>query len=256
MGMGLFDILLILVKAMITKSSKSIFSKPSHIKEDYKKMAQVSVPGLVPQKDGSFAIFVEVPKGACPSADDLMVLSNMMKDLNCKVHLTTAQKIMIFDLNEESGKKALEMLSNTGLYAKTALDLSQPRVCIGKPYCKLALQETFPLSETLMEKLAREPIARKIKVGIAGCPACCSWANIIDIGFIGVKSGFQVFIGGHGGARPAIGEKMGMITTHDEAVDLVRKIAKLFRENVTKKSRLERVIKKIGLEEFKSAVGL
>jgi len=39
-------------------------------------------------------------------------------------------------------------------------------------------------------------------------------------------------------------------------VELLSKIAKLFRENVRMKSRLDRVIKKIGLEEFKKAVGL
>ncbi len=219
-------------------------------------MSQVAVPGLIPQKDGSFAIYVEVPKGACPHANDLQTLAQMMNELECKVHLTTAQKFMILDLDEERGKKALEYLSQTSLYAKTAMDLSQPRVCVGKPYCKLALQETFPLAETLVEKLAREPIARKIKVGIAGCPACCSWANILDIGFVGVKSGFQVFIGGHGGAKPRIAEKMGLITTHDQAVELVSKIAKLFRENVRIKSRLDRVIKKIGIEKFKKEVGL
>ncbi len=219
-------------------------------------MADVKVPGLIPQKDGSFAIYVEVPNGACPSSRDIKTLAEMMDELKCKVHLTTAQKFLILDLNEETGKKALDILSGTNLYAKTALDLSQPRVCVGKPYCKLALQETFPLAQTIVDKLAREPIARKMKVGIAGCPACCSWANMLDVGFVGVKSGFQVFIGGHGGARPAIGEKMGLITSHDEAVELLSKIAKLFRENVRMKSRLDRVIKKIGLEEFKKAVGL
>ncbi len=219
-------------------------------------MSQVTIPGLIPQKDGSFAIYVEVPRGACPEASDLKALAEMMEELKCKVHLTTAQKFLILDLTEETGKKALDIISKTNLYAKTALDLSQPRVCVGKPYCKLALQETFPLAQELMDKLAREPIARKIKVAVAGCPASCSWANMVDVGFVGVKSGFQVYIGGHGGARPNIGENMGKITSSDEAVELVRKIAILFRENVKKKSRLDRVIKKIGLEEFKKAVGL
>ncbi len=219
-------------------------------------MSQATIPGLLPQKDGSFAIYVEVPEGACPKAADLKALANMMDELGCRVHLTTAQKFLILDLNDETGKRAMELISGTGLNAKKAMDLSQPRVCVGRPYCRLALQETFPFAEELMDKTAREPIARKIKVAVAGCPASCSWANMVDVGFVGVKSGFQVLIGGHGGARPAIGEKMGMITNSKEAVKLVRRIAKFFRENVKKKSRLEKVIKKIGVEEFKKEVGL
>ncbi len=219
-------------------------------------MKKEIIPGLVPQKDGSFAIFVEVPNGACLNSNDLKALSKLIDDLSCKVHITTAQKLMILDLNEETGKKALEILSNTNLYAKTARDISQPRVCVGRPYCKFALQETFSFSDEIIEKIGRQQIAKKLRVGIAGCPACCSWANILDVGFVGVKSGFQVFIGGHGGVRPTPGEQVTLIKNTSEAIELLSKIAKVFSENVKIKSRLDRVIKKIGREEFLKQIGL
>ncbi len=214
------------------------------------------IPGLVPQKNGSFAIFVEVPHGACPSSEDFKALSRLIDELGCKVHITTAQKLMILDLDEEKGKKALDILSNTNLYAKTARDISQPRVCVGRPYCKFALQETFSFSDEIIKKIGRQPIAPKLKVGIAGCPACCSWANILDVGFVGVKSGFQVFIGGHGGVKPTPGEQVALIKDTSEAIELLSKIATLFSENVKIKSRLDRVIKKIGKDEFLKQIGL
>ncbi len=214
------------------------------------------IPGLVPQKDGSYAIYIEVPNGACPSASDLKALSEISEEFDCKVHITTAQKFMLLNLTKETGQRALEKLSKTNLYTKTARDISQPRVCVGRPYCKFALQETFPFSDAIIQTIGRQPIARKLKVGIAGCPACCSWANVLDVGFVGIKRGFQVYVGGHGGVRPTPGQNIALIKTYEEGVELLSKIAALFTENVKIKSRLDRVIKKIGMERFLKEIGL
>lgn len=214
------------------------------------------IPGLVPQKDGSFAIFIEVRNGACLDQKALSALEQVVRETGCKLHLTTAQKLMLLDLDEERGKRAMEILDGSGLHVKKAKDISQPRVCVGKPYCKHAMQDTFAFSDYLMEKLARKPVAKKLKVGVAGCPASCSWANCLDVGFVGVKSGWQVFIGGHGGVRPRPGELVTKISGPDEAVALLEKAAEIFSENVRIKSRLDRVIKKIGKEEFLKALGI
>ena len=214
------------------------------------------IPGLVPQKDGSYAVFIEIPGGACPSSRDLRALSEISEELSCKVHVTTAQKFMLLNLTRETGRKALEKLSQTNLYAKKAGDISQPRVCVGRPYCKFALQETFSFSDTIIQRIGRQPVAKKLKVGIAGCPACCSWANVLDVGFVGIKRGFQVFVGGHGGSKPVPGQNIALIKTHDEGVELLSRIAALFTENVKIKSRLDRAIKKIGMERFLREIGL
>ncbi|HID97202.1 MAG TPA: hypothetical protein EYP57_03305 [Thermodesulfobacteriaceae bacterium] len=214
------------------------------------------IPGLVAQKDGSFAIFIETGRGACLDENALESLWRAARETGCRVHLTTAQKIMLLDLDEERGLRAMDILRDANLFVKTARDLSQPRVCVGKPYCRYGFQQTFDLSDFLMERLARKPVARKLKVGIAGCPACCSWANCLDVGFVGVKSGFWVYIGGHGGARPRAGEKVVKITSFEEAVRLVDRVAKVFTENVRIKSRLDRVINRMGREAFLDAVGL
>ncbi len=219
-------------------------------------MSEQMIPGIVPQKDGSYMISFELPNGACMTPEILETLATISRQHNCLVHVTTAQKIMLLGMDFDQAKDVLKRLEDAGLSVRKTRDLSQPRVCVGKPYCKLALQDTFSLAQYLYERLSRKPIAPKMKVAVAGCPACCSWANIIDVGFVGVKSGWKVFIGGHGGARPVLAEEMGKVTSHEEAAALLERIADLFTSEVKKKARLSHIIKRIGVDEFKRRVGL
>ncbi|MEZ0329254.1 MAG: hypothetical protein ABWK15_06825 [Dissulfuribacterales bacterium] len=169
---------------------------------------------------------------------------------------TSAQKIMLLGLDQNTGQRAMDILKGAGASIRKARDISQPRVCMGKPYCKLALQETFPLGEYIYNELARTPIPPKLKIAVAGCPACCSWANMMDIGFTGRKSGFVVMLGGHGGSRPTIGQEAGRISSHKEAGEIIKRLAAMFSEHVKIKSRVDRLIEKTGLEEVKKGLGL
>lgn len=213
-------------------------------------------PGLVPQKDGSVAISIECPNGLM-TPKVLDVVREISERFNSRVHLTTAQKMMLLDLSPDEGKVALDLLDKTGITVRKTRDLSQPKVCVGKPFCPLALQETFPLGEYLYKEVARIPIPPKMKIAVSGCPACCSWANLADVGFMGLRSGFRVLIGGHGGSRPVVGEKLCMVTSIYEAGDLVRKITEIFDSEVKKKARLSHIIKRLGgMDEIKNRLDM
>ncbi len=214
-----------------------------------------TIPGLMIQKDGSYALTMECPNG-CIEPALLEQVARAAGEKQAIVHLTTAQKIMFLGLDEERAKALMETLEKEGASFRKARDLSHPRVCVGQPYCKLAFQDTFKLGDVLYKELARQPIPPKLKVGVSGCPACCSWANLMDLGFMGVRSGYKVLVGGHGGAKPKIGQEIATITSPDEAVKILKGLAEIFSAEVKKKSRLERVVSKLGLEEIKKRLGL
>ncbi|MGB9712808.1 MAG: hypothetical protein ACP5SG_04545 [Dissulfurimicrobium sp.] len=214
----------------------------------------IPIPGLVIQGDGSYALTIECPNGII-TPEVIDTLSRVVKELGITVHITTAQKIMLLGLDQKTGRRAIELLEEGGAGVRKARDISQPRVCVGKPYCKLALQKTFPFGEYIYKELARIPIPPKLKVAVAGCPACCSWANMVDIGFSGRKSGFVVMLGGHGGSRPKEGCEVGRISSPEEAGEIIKRLAAMFSRHVKIKSRMDRLIEKIGIEELKRAIG-
>ena len=216
---------------------------------------QKNIPGLGLKKDGSYGFTVECPNGII-TEQVLKASYEACRKFNCRLHITTAQKLMFLDLDLESGAGALEMLEEAGASVRKARDLSQPRICVGKPYCKFAVQETFALGQKLYDELARTPTPPKMKYAVSGCFACCAWSNLVDLGFAGVKSGFRVFIGGHGGARATVGTEIGKVQSHDEAVEVLRRMAELFSREITRKGRVSKVVKDLGVEEVKTYLGL
>ena len=212
------------------------------------------IPGLMLKKDGSYGITVECPNGLIPPSL-LKTAHEICQGLNCRLHITTAQKLMFLDLDWDSGLKALEMLELSGASVRKARDLSQARVCVGKPYCKFGVQDSFALSQRLYDELARMPTPPKLKYSVSGCLACCAWSNLIDLGFAGVKSGYRVIIGGHGGFRPTPGTEIGKVQSHDEAVEVLRKAAELFAREIPKKGRMSKIVKNLGIEKVKRHLG-
>ncbi len=219
-------------------------------------MKSPSVPGLNPQKDGSVAMTIEIPNGNL-GPGVLSALREVSEIPHITIHITTAQKIMLLGLDEESGNMAMKIMESAGAAVRKTRNLSHARNCVGKPWCKFAWHDTFAFGDYLYEHAGGEPSAPKMKLGIAGCPACCSWANMLDLGFVGVKSGWKVFAGGHGGAKPVPGMEITKVSSREEAADLVVRAARLFTENVKLKSRMDRVIKKLGgIEAFKKELGV
>ena len=211
-------------------------------------------PGLIPQKDGSYAISIELP-GTKVSAAVLRALAELAQEW-ALVHPTTAQKIMVLGLAEEAAKQALERLEKAGALIRKSGRSLQPRTCVGLPFCKLALQETFALSEAIYEAFPSEELPHKLKIAVSGCPACCSWANILDLGFVGVKSGFKVYVGGKGGYQPHPGEYLTTIKGIEEALELTRTVLDFFREHGQKKKRLGSVLGGENLSLLKGKLGL
>jgi len=67
------------------------------------------IPGLVQKKDGSYGFTVECPNGFI-TKEILKAAHEVCRNFNCRLHITTAQKLMFLDLDQESGARAVELL--------------------------------------------------------------------------------------------------------------------------------------------------
>ncbi len=213
------------------------------------------IAGLKKKKDGSYSISIECPSGNV-STNVLRSVTSIAEKYGARVHLTTVQKIMLLDLNEKGGREAMRVLKKSGIPVKSKRTLSQAMVCVGKPYCPLGLQETMPLARYLYDQVSHLEIPPKLKMAISGCPACCSWANMVDVGFVGTRKGFKVLIGGHGGYKPVVGKLLGTVSSKHEIVEVVRKATGIFIAHTRKRGRMSDVIDKLGLDFFKKEIPL
>ena len=208
------------------------------------------------QNDGSYALTLEFASGMV-SPSILEAINGIIKSEGAKLHLTISQKLMILDLSEESALRAREILKGAGAKFKFPKEVYQPRVCVGSRYCKLGLVDTLPFGERIYEKYSGLDIPYKIKIGVSGCRASCAHSTLADIGFIGRKSGYKIFVGGKSGSNPVIGQPLPGSYGEEDALKMLGRVIALYCEHANPEKQFQRVshvIEKLGFEKFKAMV--
>ena len=100
-------------------------------------------------------------------------------------------------------------------------------------------------------------IPYKIKIGVSGCRASCAHSTLADIGFIGRKNGYKIFVGGKSGINPIIGQALPESHSEEDALKILGRAIALYCEHADPQKqfqRLSHVIEKLGFEKFRAMV--
>jgi NAD(P)H-nitrite reductase large subunit len=206
------------------------------------------------QNDGSYALTLEFASGMVgPSI--LETVNRIVESEGARLHLTISQKLMLLDLSEESARRATELLRSEGANFKFPKQVYQPRVCVGSRYCKLGLVDTIPFGERIYEKYSDLDIPYKIKIGVSGCRASCAHSTLADIGFIGRKSGYKIFLGGKSGIDPIVGKSLPGLYDEEKSLEILGSAIQIYCEHAdtgAQFQRLSHVIENLGFEKFQA----
>ena len=127
-------------------------------------------------------------------------------------------------------------------------------MCPGTRSCKRGKQDSPGLGFALDSEFYGKPAPSKFKMGISGCPNCCSDSWLKDLGFIGTDSGFRAVVGGKGGSTPKTARELVDGLSEDQAIALARKVIGFYRENAQGAERLGSTIERVGFETFTKAI--
>lgn len=167
-------------------------------------------------------------------------------DLSC--YATTAQNLRLLGATRENLDEIKRMLKDSGFHLKEAGRFPKPKVCIGLPYCKLGLADTFALSKRILERFGnRSGVKPKWKIALSGCPACCTGSKLVDVGVVATRKGFDVFAGGKGGLQPKTGKRIARAVSEGEVVEMIGRLADYHAAHTGKKQRM---FKLLGREDF------
>ena len=72
-------------------------------------------------------------------------------------------------------------------------------------------------------------------MGVSGCPNSCGDSHTRDIGIIGGGKGWMVVVGGKGGAKPRLGDRIALSVSNDKIISFVEKIVDVYENNAEKK---------------------
>ncbi len=160
-----------------------------------------------------------------------------------EVYLSTVQNLRLMGLSEEQLVQARTELAPLGVDFKGPGKFPTPKVCIGQRDCAAGVQDPDELSRRLFDYFqGRGPFKPKIKIAISGCPFCCSGVKTTDIGIMGSKKGFDVFVGGKGGPNPVVGRRIMRAADAEQVIVTVETLLAYHDRKTPKKQRLARLL--------------
>jgi sulfite reductase (ferredoxin) len=187
-----------------------------------------------------FMMRIGIPNGVI-SASQLRTIGGITRKYARNLaDITTRQNIQLHWLSIESLPEVVDALDAIGLSPKGACG-DVVRNVTGCPLAGVAADELIdasPIAIEVAHLLTANPdfynLPRKFKISATGCPAWCTYPEINDIGFTPVKRGSEVGyslrVGGGLSNEPHLAVKLDAFVPPDQAVEVARTVAEIFRD--------------------------
>jgi len=204
----------------------------------------------IKQRDGSYAVVLDV---AITTPQELKKIAEVLEKYGVKlIKFSESQRMVIVGVDPE---KVEEMCNEAGVKLANAVGkvVRSIKFCPGNTLCVMGLQNTIEMAQKL-KKFDGTEVPGKLKIAIAGCSNSCTEPAVRDIGLMGTKDGYTIFVGGSAGRKPRIGYVLAEKVSPEDAEKLVEKIIEFYKNNAKNGQRLGDFIDSIGFEEFKKAV--
>jgi len=187
-----------------------------------------------------FMMRIAIPNGIATS-EQLRAVGLLARDHGRNLaDITVRQAIQLHWLTVESLPEAVQGLESVGLSPRGACG-DVVRNVTGCPIAGLDAHELIdasPLAQTVAREVNGNSefynLPRKFKITVTGCPSWCSYPEIDDIALTAVlrgdEIGYSVRVGGGLSADPHLAVKLDAFVHEDQAVEVVRGIVEIFRE--------------------------
>lgn len=128
-------------------------------------------------------------------------------------------------------------------------------VCSGGNVCKYGRLDTREMADKLLAVLKENaPYPFKVKSGVSGCGMACGLSFVRDIGLVAGAKGWTVLYGGSARHRAAPGLQLAKGLSVDDALELVGKGLRFYKENGKKGERLGMMVRRLGEEAVREAL--
>src|SRR5690625_5077833 len=156
------------------------------------------------QKSGTYSVIPRMPAGEV-TPEQLLVLAQVAKDYGLYLKLNGAQRIGMFGARLDQLPEIWRRLVDAGFESGHAYgkSLRMVKSCVGSTWCRYGVQDSTAMAVALERRYRGLRSPHKIKVGVSGCARECAEARAKDVGVIATTKGWNLYVGGNGGAQPA-----------------------------------------------------
>jgi nitrite reductase (NADH) large subunit len=156
------------------------------------------------QRNGTYSVVPRIPGGEI-TPDKLIVIGEVARDYGLYTKITGGQRIDLFGARMEQLPAIWKRLVDAGFESGHAYGKSLRTVksCVGSTWCRFGVQDSVGLAIALELRYRGLRSPHKLKGGVSGCARECAEARGKDFGVIATEKGWNLYVGGNGGATPA-----------------------------------------------------
>ncbi|KAF2456034.1 nitrite reductase [Lineolata rhizophorae] len=198
------------------------------------------------QRNGTFSVIPRVAGGEI-TPDKLIIIGTVAKKYNLYTKITGGQRIDMFGAKKQDLLSIWTEIIEGGMesghaYAKS---LRTVKSCVGTTWCRFGIGDSVGMAVRLEERYKSIRAPHKIKGGVSGCVRECAEAQNKDFGLIATEKGFNVFVGGNGGAKPRHSELLAKDVPPDDVVPILDRYLAFYIRTADKLQRTARWIENL-----------
>ncbi|MFG2877589.1 nitrite reductase large subunit NirB [Streptomyces sp. NPDC048337] len=174
------------------------------------------------QKDGTYSVIPRVAGGEI-TAEQVIALGEVARDYGLYTKITGAQRIGLFGVRKEQLPDIWRRLGGAGFESGQAYGKSLRAVksCVGARFCRFGQGDSIQLAIDLELRYRGLRTPHKFKGGVSGCLRECAEARGKDVGVIATANGWNLYVGGNGGASPRHADLLASDLTSGELFALI-----------------------------------
>lgn len=190
------------------------------------------------QKNGSYSVVPRIPGGEI-SPEKLIVIGEVARDFGLYTKITGGQRIDMFGARVEQLPLIWARLVDAGFESGHAYGKSLRTVksCVGQTWCRYGVQDSVRMAIDLELRYRGLRSPHKLKSAVSGCARECAEAQSKDFGIIATSHGWNLYVGGNGGATPRHADLLAQDLSDAELVRLIDRFLMFY---IRTADRLER----------------
>ncbi|MFE9863345.1 nitrite reductase large subunit NirB [Streptomyces sp. NPDC005506] len=190
------------------------------------------------QRNGSYSIVPRIPGGEI-TPEKLIVIGEVARDFGLYTKITGGQRIDMFGARVDQLPLIWTRLVDAGFESGHAYGKSLRTVksCVGRTWCRYGVQDSVRMAIDLELRYRGLRSPHKLKSAVSGCARECAEARGKDFGIIATAGGWNLYVGGNGGAEPRHADLLAQDLSDAELVRLIDRFLMFY---IRTADRLER----------------
>ncbi|MER6106671.1 nitrite reductase large subunit NirB [Streptomyces hirsutus] len=209
------------------------------------------------QKNGSYSVVPRIPGGEI-APEKLIVIGEIARDFGLYTKITGGQRIDMFGARVEQLPVIWARLVDAGFESGHAYGKSLRTVksCVGQTWCRYGVQDSVRMAIDLELRYRGLRSPHKLKSAVSGCARECAEARSKDFGVIATSHGWNLYVGGNGGATPRHADLLAQDLSDAELVRLVDRFLMFYIRTADRLERTSTWLERIpgGLDHVRDVV--